>query len=84
MTAYEKIRKSLEIYKDLREKDLKRGYCFVVAFSGYDTAECIQKLIDDLDEKTEEINRLKQWQQNAFDAHPNIDLDIENFLKKHA
>ncbi len=25
-----------------------------------------------------ELNELKEWQEKAFEAHPNIDVDIEN------
>ena len=31
-----------------------------------------------LEDAVKELNSLKEWQEKAFEAHPNIDIDIEN------
>ena len=37
------------------------------------------RLADLLDEAADEINRLEQFIEDAFKAHPNLDLDVETF-----
>jgi hypothetical protein len=37
------------------------------------------RIADLLEEAADEINRLEQFIEDAFKAHPNLDLDIETF-----
>jgi hypothetical protein len=37
------------------------------------------RLADLLDEAADEINRLEQFIEDAFKAHPNLDLDVDTF-----
>jgi hypothetical protein len=37
------------------------------------------RIADLLDEAADEITRLEQFIEDAFKAHPNLDLDVETF-----
>jgi hypothetical protein len=37
------------------------------------------RISDLLEEAADEINRLQQFIEDAFQAYPNLDLDVENF-----
>jgi hypothetical protein len=39
------------------------------------------RIADLLDEAADEINRLEQFIEDAFEVHPNLDLDVEMFKK---
>lgn len=42
-----------------------------------EAADVIRGLVQELEAAKAELVQLRDWQGKAFDAHPNIDLDIE-------
>jgi hypothetical protein len=40
------------------------------------------RIADLLEEAALEIDRLRAWRDNAFEVHPNLDLDVERYESK--
>jgi len=51
--------------------------------SGYDLSTLVRLLGAEVHRLRDQVSELESWQESAFRAHPNIDLDIEKLEGCH-